>query len=342
MALRKFRIVGGRDQNDPKSLAEARRRARPLLRYWLRKVERAVVDGRLLPIDYLLAKELTNYPSSNQGRCYAGQKRLGRAVGRCARTARQSLKRLCTNGLLLSKRGGPGRTASWSFCFERTPIFGGDPKDAAPAPKPTGVPSPPVGSTATSALDRQPVAGLDRQPVAAKPSEPDPNIERNPSPLAPTTAGECCTSVGRPSEVSKPLDGEILSDVISFQEFWIAAGRSGHEGFARGEWRKLSTSDKAVISDRLQRGGRLDLHRLWAGTWLRDRVWEESPIEPETCFDFAPRPVPQYAKPGSDIWRAERERLRAAGYSFLVKFMDHQASQGKGWNVQCRSETPQN
>src|SRR5258708_17758275 len=110
MALHKFRFVGGRDQGDPKTLAELRRRARPLHRYWLRKVEQAVIAGRLPPIDLMLAKELTNYPSANEGRCYAGQTRLGLAIGRTARTARQSLKRMREDGLLLRKLAGPTRT----------------------------------------------------------------------------------------------------------------------------------------------------------------------------------------------------------------------------------------
>jgi hypothetical protein len=112
--------------------------------------------------------------------------------------------------------------------------------------------------------------------------------------------------------------------VISFQEFWLASGRRGHEGFARAEWRKLSTADKAAISDRLKRDGMFGLRNLWAGTWLRDRVWEEPPppAKPETDFVFEHRV--QHAEPGSDLWRAERERLRAAGDRMsrdLVKLM---------------------
>src|SRR5258708_13649554 len=91
MALHKFRFVGGRDQGDPKTLAELRRRARPLHRYWLRKVEQAPIAGPLLPLDLMLAKELTNYPSANQGPCYAGQTPSGLPMPRTAHTANQSL-----------------------------------------------------------------------------------------------------------------------------------------------------------------------------------------------------------------------------------------------------------
>jgi hypothetical protein len=173
--LRKFRVVGGKDSSEQNSLEEARRRARPLIRYWLGKVERAVLSGRLLPIDLMIAKQLVNYPSANEGRCYAGQTALGKAVARSVRTARESLARMRCDGLLACKRGGPGRTASWTFCFKNTPIFGGDPRDSAPAPT--------ISSVTTAAQDRQSAACLDRQSAAAKPSEPDPT-ERNP-PLPP-------------------------------------------------------------------------------------------------------------------------------------------------------------
>ena len=329
--MKPFRIVGGLDvspaQSEDNALAEARKRARPILRAWLRRVELYVMAGQLRSVDYMVAKEMCNYPSANQGRCYAGQERLGAAVGATSRTARASLKRLRDRELVDCKRGGPGRTASWTFCVNGKPIFSGV------AFLPTKIA--PIEEQRFSAQDRKGCSGPDRLGCSAKPSEQDP-VERNPSPLPPTTASECGTSVGLPSEVSKAVDGEIITGVISFQEFWLSAGRSGHEGFARGEWRKLSSSDKAAISDRLQRDGRLDLRRLWAGTWLRDRVWEEvpPPIQPEGSF--GPRSFPKYAEPGSDLWRAERERLRAAGHVSVVKFMDHQAAQGKGWNVQCR------
>jgi Helix-turn-helix domain len=311
MALRKFRIVGGREQ-DRKSLDAARRRARPLLRYWLRKVERAVIDRRLLPIDYLLAKELTNYPSANDGRCYAGQKRLAGKIGRSDRTARQSLKRLCGEGLLKGKRGGPARTASWSFCFAKTPIFDGtDP--------------------AFSAQDRKSASGLDRKSASAKPSEPKP-IEHKPPPTRTNSA--VGTTAGLPMKVEAAIDGEVILGLMSFQEFWLAAGRRGHEGFARAQWRKLSFEDKAAITDRLQRDGGCALRDLWAGVWLRDRVWKEQALPP-------PRQTEQpdeltrlhHVQAGSALWMDERERLLAAGRHSMVKLMDDFAAAGRGWTV---------
>jgi hypothetical protein len=67
-----FRVVGGLDsapQNEKKGLEEARKRARPILKEWLRRVELAVMAGELLPLDFLMCKELCNYPSANEGRC---------------------------------------------------------------------------------------------------------------------------------------------------------------------------------------------------------------------------------------------------------------------------------
>lgn len=135
-----FHIVGGLDlsaERDPKkSLAQARRFARPFLKRWLQQVEQQVLAGRLIPLDLMMAKELTNYPSANEGRCYAGQTRLGAAVGSCQRTARSSLKRLSDAGLLTSKRGGPGRTAAWRFCVSGVPVFERQVADKPSEPNP--------------------------------------------------------------------------------------------------------------------------------------------------------------------------------------------------------------
>jgi hypothetical protein len=120
----KHKVVGGKDQEATRR-EEARRRARPILGRWLREIEAAVADGRLIAIDFLFAKEMTRCgPSANAGFCYAGQIRLGGAVGRCDRTARRSLQRLCAGKFLSGRRGGTERrTASWTFCIDGTPIF---------------------------------------------------------------------------------------------------------------------------------------------------------------------------------------------------------------------------
>jgi hypothetical protein len=230
------------------------------------------------------------------------------------------------DGLLLCKRGGPGRTASWSFCFKHTPIFGGDPKDA---------PAAPLFETSTvSAQDRKSVSGLDRQCASAKPCEPDPDIERKPPPTP--ANGDGGTIAGLPTKEARPgiaIDGEVIVGEISFQEFWMAAGRKGAEGFARSEWRKLTVADKAAIADRLERDGRLSVHNLWAGVWLRDRVWEEpQALAAEPLFEEASY-VNVVAQPNSDLWNAHREWLLSTGQDRFVKWMDNHGRQGKSITV---------
>ena len=69
------------------------------------------------------------------------------------------------------------------------------------------------------------------------------------------------------------LNGKVLVvGEISFQEFWMATGRRGNEGFARAQWRKLTVADRNAIADLLDRDGRLSIGNLWAGVWLRDRL----------------------------------------------------------------------
>jgi hypothetical protein len=303
-----FRVVGGTD-TAPAERAKARERARPLLKYWLKKVERAIVAGDLQAIDYFTAKELTNYPSANEGRCYAGEKRIASKIGRCERSARQSLKRLKAAGLVMCRRGGPGRTASWFFTFQGVSIFdGGSPKERQGA-----------------AQDRQNIAGLDRQRTAAKPSEQDSPVERKPPPTP--TAEPAEAPKGQPIEddaVEPALDGEIITGEMTFAEFWLASGRRGDEGWARAVWRKLSSDDRFSIRQRLDRDGRLDMRRMYAGGWLRERMWEEpARARPEIVEIVTPEMVVLVAR--SPEWIAERERMIAAGESELVRLMDKQA-----------------
>jgi hypothetical protein len=136
------------------------------------------------------------------------------------------------------------------------------------------------------------------------------------------------------------LDGEIIVGEISFQEFWMATGRRGPEGFARAEWRKLTTADKAAIADQLRRDGRLSVRDLWAGGWLRDRVWEDYPDDDaeDESGGFGGLPLnlavgEVMLAPYSDEWWAEHARRLALGES--VKFMEAQASRGNGWGVRA-------
>jgi hypothetical protein len=288
-------VVGDLATNDSASLAESRKLARPILRQWLRRIELDVMAGQLAPLDVLTAKELCNYPSANHGRCFAGQQRIAAAIGSCARTVRSSLKRLIDRGFLSSRRGGQGRTSTWLFCVNGRLIFGSD----AFLPIKTTV----AANSISSSLDRKDVAGLDRQHVADKPFEQTKPIEQNP-PLSPI------------AEESNPvvLQGEILNDAMTFQEFWLASGRQGSEGYARSEWRKLSVQDVAAIADHFRFGSRRKRSSVWSGTWLRDRVWLEVRQESaDVEHEVAPAPRFIHADVGSDLWRqasaARRSRL---------------------------------
>ena len=79
------------------------------------------------PIDFALAELMNNYPSANYGYVWVGQARLGRERGFCGRTARRALRRMREAGLLVCKRGGPGKKATWTFCVDGVPVFGGAP-----------------------------------------------------------------------------------------------------------------------------------------------------------------------------------------------------------------------
>lgn len=302
-----FRVVGGLDTalpNSKSSLAEARRHARPVLKRWLQRVEHHIVSGQLAPLDYLLAKELTNYPSANEGRCYAGQTRLGAAVGSCTRTARSSLKRMCSVGLLARKRGGPGRTASWTFCINGEPIFGG--------------------------AERK-VAALDRQQVADKPSEPDP-IEHKPPPYPPT-----------PSALDEGgLSGEVLppETEATFDNFVKSIRHApGRLGPALAIWNNLTLDDRRAIGNLLGPRG-IDLDGMHASVWLKARRWECAPLTSRRSADEiaeALAAMPRHhivdLKPYSAEWTAERKRKVAVGEP--VELMDTWALVGRCWSVRA-------
>lgn len=337
--MRKLRVVAGLDLQERQTLDQERRRARPILREYVRRVKLAVMAGELPPIAALLAEELVNYPSANHGRCYASQARLGKAIGVSDRWARQALKLMIERRFLSRKRGGPGKTATWFFECNGRSIFADD--AFLPISKLA------LKTNDKTGLDQNDTSGLDRNDRSAKPCltnqypiEQDPPLTPTLEPAARVLGG----AVAEPPETNslpttdQPLDGEIVVGEISFQEFWIGVGRRGPEGFARAEWRKLSLRDKVEIADYLNRPRRTS-RNIFAGTFLRDRVWQEPDDQPEVVADdpcplaAMPRTRTMYALPGSPEWRTERERLRQAGLDNIVTLMDDRAAAGKGWTV---------
>jgi hypothetical protein len=189
------------------ALSEARKRARPVLRKWQRRVELAIMAGELSSVDYLMAKELCNYPSANEGYCYGGQRRLGKAIGSSDRTARASLARLRARGFLTRKRGGPVRTATWTFCVNGKPIFGGAaflPNTLEPVRSVSG-----LERQHPSAQGRQHPSAQERKGASAKPYEPKPfepePIELESSPPQPLlNASASGKSQWPPKQASSP------------------------------------------------------------------------------------------------------------------------------------------
>lgn len=325
-SAQRLSIVSGTDFSESRdgkaSLAEARRRARPILQKWIKCVEQRVLLGDLTALDVMMARELTNYPSANEGRCYAGQERLGAAIGKCARTARSSLHRLCSAGLLASKRGGPGRTASWTFCIAGLPIFGiaeGDRQNSDQDRK------------EVARLERKDVAGLDRKEVADKPYEQEPveqkPCERNPSPQPPVAAADATKRDFRSGDL-----GEQHPTEPTFETFWHSLkDNPGSPGAALAAWRKLSAEDRQAIDNLIGPHG-IDLEGVWACTWLNARRWESGPLRRRRA-EAAERPRLFVLKPNSPEWRAERQRLVEAGEPTAVSMMDAFCEQNRAWTV---------
>jgi hypothetical protein len=280
---------------------------------------------------------------------------MGAAIGRSARTARSLLQKMRDVGALTTKRGGPGRTASWIFCIGGAPIFG---TGATAKLSPTNDSLAVAPRAEVSAQERQEAAGLDRQKVADKPFEPDP-IEHKPSPLPPSEGvretGPAQGPVSQPTPTPRvPHEGGLTGEVlppeseITFDEFWKAIRREpGKTGPALAAWRKLSRDDRRAISDLIGPNG-IDMDGMWAAVWLAQRRWECAPLkssrsEWQAAHDelhaFVNRTIVDL-KPYSTEWTAERDRRIAAGES--VKLMDTWARDGRGWACRSSAASPEN
>jgi hypothetical protein len=228
--------------------SEARAAARPLILTWLKNVEAKVRTKKLRDLDYRLAVILTNYPSANVGKCWAGQKRLSDQAGRCERTIREALGRLESAGMLKTRRGGQGRTSCYSFAVDGLEMFGRQ-RDAD--------------------LDRQNVTGLDRQQVAAKPSEPKPTEQEDSLPTL-SRGGDVIDLVA---------ERRTRRPAITGHDFLSKCRRVAGclEGPALAEWNRLPAADRQAIWGLVDRDGAIDLDFLnvWACTFLKNRMWEQ-------------------------------------------------------------------
>src|SRR4051794_17173944 len=106
-------------QDESKRRRAERERARPLLRAWLKAVDAKINTKLLGEFQGRLARKLTNYPSANVGKCWVGQDRLAADLGKSRRTVAAALNDLKAAGLLMGKRGAPGKTATHWFAIDR-------------------------------------------------------------------------------------------------------------------------------------------------------------------------------------------------------------------------------
>jgi hypothetical protein len=284
-------IEGG---NDPAALAEARKRARPVLQAWLDEVE---AKSRRQLLGLAIAKLFANAgPSANEGYAYLGQQRIGLALDRKPRTVRTALAFLCKAKLLACLRGGPGKPARWIFCRDGKPILDSDPARKLAA-----------RAAIHCRQERQSIAGLERQETADNPFLLEP-IEKN-SPLSffpPAAASEAGGGIfhdrveeqtvavapepaAEPPALPSPSGAAPAPlavtdpDTYCFHRLWFACETSkpGSIGYAHAEWRKLEQEDKAAIGRLIDQNRRIVL-ACYVGSWLRMRGWKISLGLPRT------------------------------------------------------------
>jgi len=273
-----------RDDHRRGNTKAARDFARPLLAKWLKRVEAGVSAGELIDFDLRLAKELLSYPSANLGHSFPGLERLGAKLDRCKRALIYRLNEFVKAGLLHRERRARRSSNCYTFCLDGEPLiapeqgslyFGsqtvGDADTVSTEPVEVQSVAPHVAPP-----EVQSVAPPEVQSVAPKNLERE-ILEREPSPQPPSSGA---TWKGE-GEGIFDLEEEAKSTAITFEELLKgtkADGDQGPTGFASAEFRKLSRADLCAISDKLRREGRIEIGRMWLGTWLKDRHWEHGPL----------------------------------------------------------------
>jgi hypothetical protein len=261
--VNRLRVVAGRDYDEALS---SKQRQRRVLK-WLSAADAKRVAGVIRLVDCAVARALENFPSANQGYCFAGQDTLGKRVGRSGRRVRESLKRLCDAGLLDSRRRGPGRTAIWTFCIDGVPLFERQPG--------------PLKDRTKCAQDRTFSSGLDRTISSAKPYLDEP-IQVEPPPRPPTgdepdqMPDDVDTATTEDVEAPQGgLIGEVFAPSgCDFETFWQASGQRGKVGPAIAEWNRLEPADIAAIGALILDQGSVDTGDCWASIWIKSRGWE--------------------------------------------------------------------
>jgi DNA-binding MarR family transcriptional regulator len=287
---------------------EARAAARPALLAWHKAVEAMVRAKKLKDLDYRLAVILTNYPSANFGKCWAGQKRLADQAGRCERTIREALGRLESAGLLSTRRGGQGRTSCYTFTLHGHALIATAERHAA------------------ADLDRQQIAGLDRQQIAAKPSELNPTEQEDSLPTL-SHGGDVIDLVA---------ERRARRPAITGFDFLAKCRRVENckTGPALAEWNRLPPADREAIWTIIDRDGAIDLELLdvWAYTFLKNRMWEQ----------LISDDLPKWAKEQIDRHfaakqKSEKEPPKSAAQPFADRvFIEEDAPQWVAWTRHYR------
>jgi hypothetical protein len=222
---------------------EVRKAARKRIAAWLKAVEVAARSKKLKDLDCRVAAALTNYPSANHGKCWAGIKRLADQLGRSERTIRYAIERLTDAGLLSVCRGGQGWTSTYTFLIDGQEVFGssGGPKVV------------PFDRQRFADQERQPIAGQERQRFADKPYELQPYEESLP-----------------PCPPSEPSDNVVrLSDMVQAERMEPSRqkGSAGEEAENADHREKLSREAAELTEACLEAIGidRDNLPRGWRG-----------------------------------------------------------------------------
>jgi hypothetical protein len=215
-----------------KQLADAARdRARVHIVRWLKEVEAKVRAGKLNDLDARFARALTNFPSANQGTCWAGQPRLAETLGKSVRTIGYCVKRLTDQRLLGRKQRGLNRSNIYTLQIDGTDLF---PSRQTPSRQ---------DRQRIAGQDRQEIADPDRQKVADYPfeSESYENIDSKPTSSAASK---------RPREERELRCHELTDRVV------LKLGR-GSEDAGWKIYKQIPNDVRLILRDR-EREGTLD------------------------------------------------------------------------------------
>jgi hypothetical protein len=330
-----LKVVGGKDLEEREARAAARRRARPILARWLKEGEahaRGERSVKLRQVHVALMRVLANCgPSANDGTCYAGQARLGQAIGAAQRTARRHLAELVAAGLLNTQRRGFARTSNWTFCIGGVPLFDGtDRPEQAARDRPEQAAR---DRPEQAARDRPKQAARDRPGKADKPFLDEP-LESEPFEIQPTA-----TPTPPPS---LPPRAQGTTEIAS--AIWAAVPvhlRTLPVWKALPGWIEATCSDDDVQPIDVLLGVTGALPSLNGTTLSTLRYFDRAVVR---ASDARRRDLPSgdggyvLLKPYSDEWHAERTRKIAAGES--IKFMDAQADAGGSWAAERKGGEP--